>query len=417
MRVAICVSLPLILPAPAEAYGVLTHHQLIDQAWDKLIVPILKYHFPSLTAEQLKEAHAYAYGGCVIQDFGYYPLANGFISDLLHYVRSGDFVQSLFLHARTPNEFAFAIGALSHFTGDSVGHSQATNPSVALAFPKLNAKYGPAVNYAQGTHEHSQVEWAFDANQAAKLRLAPSRYLAEIGLKVPAEQLSAAFFETYGIPLRELLSSRRPAMKTYRFGARDFLPTLTYAQALLHHKQFPDDTPGPEIDRYQENTAQLGREAGWDAYRTKPGIRIHLLAGVIAILPKIGMLQMLAVKNPTVQTEELYIRSVNLSVTALEIALRRLLGPGRDAGLVDRDLDTGAPVVPGGYPLTDVTYAKLLARVTRVPTDSIAPGLKQDILNYYSDPSAPITTKKKAKEWAAVQQQLHVLSGMTASAN
>ncbi len=417
MRFAICVSLPLTIPSTAAAYGVLTHHQLIDQAWDSLIVPILMYRFPSLTPEQLKEAHAYAYGGCVIQDFGYYPLANGFISDLLHYVRSGDFVQSLFLHAHTPNEFAFAIGALSHFTGDSIGHSQATNRSVALAFPKLGAKYGPAVNFAQGKNEHSQVEWAFDANQAAKLRLAPSKYLHEIGLRVPAGQLGAAFYETYGIHLDELLSSRRSAMKTYRFGARSFLPTLTYAQVLLHHKHFPEDTPGPEFDRYQQNITQLTREAGWDGYRTKPGVRIHLLAGLIAILPKVGMLKMLAIKGPTVQTEELYIRSVNLSVTALAISLRRLLGPNSDAGLVDRDLDTGEPVVPGGYPLTDITYAKLLARLTRVPTVSIAAGLKQDILTYYANPEAPITTKKKPKEWAAVQQQLQVLTGMNASAN
>jgi len=190
---ALCIPLTLAWSTPGKAYGVLTHHQLIDQAWSTVIVPILLSRFPALTNEQLREAHAYACGGCVIQDFGYYPFANGFFSNLTHYVRSGNFVQSLFQHPRTANEFAFAIGALSHYAGDSIGHSQATNPSVAVTFPKLSAKYGSSVNYAQGKYENSQVEWAFDANQAAKLRLAPAAYVHYIGLKVPREQLAAAF--------------------------------------------------------------------------------------------------------------------------------------------------------------------------------------------------------------------------------
>ncbi len=174
---------------PAAAYGVLTHHQLIDEAWALGIVPLLLSRYPSLSPEQLREAHAFAYGGCLIQDFGYYPFANGFIAGLTHYVRSGDFVQSLFRNAQNANELAFAIGALSHFIGDSIGHSEATNPSVALVFPKLRARYGPSVNYAQDKRAHGQVELAFDANQFARGRLAPSKYLHEIGLDVPLGNL------------------------------------------------------------------------------------------------------------------------------------------------------------------------------------------------------------------------------------
>jgi hypothetical protein len=392
----------------------LTHHQLIDQAWETVIVPILLNRFPSLTSEQLRKAHAYAYGGCVVQDFGYYPFANEFFSNLTHYVRSGDFVQSLFQHANSANEFAFAIGALSHYVGDSIGHSQATNLSVAITFPKLRAKYGSSVNYAQGKNEHSQVEWAFDANQAAKLRLAPMAYVHYIGLEVPREQLAAAFQETYGIPLREIVSGPFPAMKTFRFGARSFLPNFTYAEAVLHQRQFPPDTSGPELEQYERRIEQLSREEGWDQYRRKPGFRIHVLAGLIAILPKIGMLKMLAIKGPTVDTERTYIASVNLSTAVLAVALQRLMGTQLDAGLADRDLDTGQRVVAGGYPLTDKTYAQLLARITKVPTEQIPAALKQDILAYYADPAAPISTKKKPKEWAAVQEQLQVLSGTVA---
>ena len=399
-------------PPSGKAYGVLTHHQLIDQAWNTVIVPILLNRFPSLTTEQLREAHAYAYGGCVVQDFGYYPFANAFFSDLSHYVRTGNFVQKLFQHAHTANEFAFAIGALSHYVGDSIGHSQATNPSVAIMFAQLRARYGSSVNYAQGKRQHAQVEWAFDANQAAKLRLAPAAYTRAIGLEVPREQLAAAFYETYGIPLREIVSGPLPAMKTFRFGARSFLPHFTYAEALLHKGQFPADTPGPQLQQYERQIGQLSKDEGWAQYRRKPGIRTHLLAGLVVILPKIGMLKMLAIKGPTVETERAYIASVNLSTDALAVYLRRFMGTQIDMGLDNRDLDTGQLVVPGGYPLTDKTYAQLLARVTKAPAQPNQAGHKQDIVASYANPAAPISTKKKPKEWASVQKQLQVLVGM-----
>ncbi len=69
-------------------------------------------------------------------------------------------------------------------------------------------------------------------------------------------------------------------------------------------------------------------------------------------------------------------------------------------------------MLPGGYSLTDRTYAQLLARITKVPGKTIPAGLKQDIAAYYADPAAPISTKKKPKEWAAVQAELQVLAGM-----
>jgi hypothetical protein len=402
----------IVSPHPGKAYGVLTHHQLVDQAWNAIIVPILLSRYPSLTTEQLREAHAYAYGGCIIQDFGYYPFANEFFSDLTHYVRTGDFVAKLFEHASTANEFAFAIGALSHYVGDSIGHADATNPAVAITFPKLRAKYGSSVNYAEGKHQHAQVEWAFDANQAARLRMAPAAYVHDVGLAVPREQLAAAFYETYGIPLQEILSGPFPAMKTFRFGARSFLPNFTYAEALLHKGQFPADTSGPELELYERQIGQLPKEEEWDHYRRKPGFGIHLLAGVIVILPKIGTLRMLAIKGPTVETERAYIASVNLSTATLAVYLQKLMGPQTDMDLVDRDLDTGKQVVPGGYPLTDKTYAQLLARITKVPSKPIPAGLKQDVIAYYADPGTPISTRKKPSEWAAVQQQLQVLTGM-----
>ena len=402
---------------PAAAYGVLTHHQLIDQAWASGIVPLLLSRYPSLTSEQLREAHAFAYGGCLIQDFGYYPFADSFIAGLMHYVRTGDFVESLFHNARNANELAFAIGALSHFIGDSIGHSVATNPSVALVIPKLKARYGPSVNYAQDKGAHGQVELAFDANEFARGRLAPSKYLHEVGLVIPRRQLAAAFYETYGLTAKEAIGGYEPALRIYRFGARVFLPTFVYAEALLHRNRFPPDTAGPEFDEYNEHMARLAHKAGWQQYSRKPGLGSYAMAGLITVLPKVGPLKVLDIKGPTVETERLYIRSVNLCTAAMAAALRQLATARPEILVANRDLDTGERLAPGGYPLTDQTYAKLLERITRDPSRLLPAGLKRSILEYYADPRAPIITRRNPKKWARLQKELQTLSSMSALAD
>src|SRR5690242_10974934 len=124
-RLRAILGLVLLLAVPsarrADAYSLLTHEQLVDLAWQNSIVPLLLSRYPDLTAAQLDEARAYAYGGCVIQDIGYYPFGDLSYSNLTHYVRSGDFIVSLFRNATNADELAFAVGALSHYIGDTIG--------------------------------------------------------------------------------------------------------------------------------------------------------------------------------------------------------------------------------------------------------------------------------------------------------
>src|ERR1700723_3740883 len=120
-----------------QAFSVLTHEAIIDSAWKDSIRPLLLQRFPNATKEELKDAHAYAYGGSIIQDMGYYPFGSHLFSDLTHYVRSGDFVLALLDESHDINEYAFALGALAHYASDNNGHPLATNPSVAILYPKL----------------------------------------------------------------------------------------------------------------------------------------------------------------------------------------------------------------------------------------------------------------------------------------
>ena len=402
------------------AYSVLTHQQIIDLAWEPSLKPLLLARYPNTTAEQLRMAQSYAYGGCAIQDAGYYPFGNVFFSDLTHYVRTGDFVASLIRNARNVNELAFALGALSHYVGDSIGHHDAVNPSTAIAFPKLALQYGHSVTYDESPHGHVRTEFAFDIDQLTKKHFAPAAYLNHIGLRVSADLLGRAFYETYGLTLREVLGNKRRAavISSYRYSVRRFLPDFAHAEALIHEHDFP---PNPNTEEFQKLDQRLQQadynNNGWQNTRKRPGVRTHLLAFLVIILPKIGPISDLAIKIPTEDTESKYVASVNRSLDLYDHLLDRLRQfpaqtPEATLQLDNRDLDTGYIVQPGGYPLTDKTYAKLLGMITADPSRPPPSGLRRDILAYYADPKSPIITKKDAKAWKRVESELAVLRMM-----
>ena len=244
----LCCVLGLLFPSRCTAYSVYTHEAIVDFAWDDSIRPLLLKQYPNTTEAQLKVAHAYAYGGCAIQDMGYYPFGKTFFSDLTHYVRSGDFVASLFRNAHNVNELAFAAGALSHYVGDSFGHSIAVNHATAIAFPNLEQRYGKTVTYEDSPHAHVRTEFGFDIEQAAKHRFAPHAYRESIGLLVPRQLMEKAFFETYGLSLHDMLGEERPAMRGYRSAVRSFIPFFGRGEVVLHRRQFLQDEPSPDFD-------------------------------------------------------------------------------------------------------------------------------------------------------------------------
>ena len=448
----------VLLPAAlfcrcANAYTLLTHEELIDLNWQNSIVPLLLSRYPNLTPAQLEEARAYAYGGCVIQDMGYYPFGDKAFSNLTHYVRSGDFVVSLFRNAHNADGLAFAVGALSHYAGDAIGHSEATNLSVPVEFPRLRAKYGREVSYAEGEHQHIQTEFAFDIDEIAHHRMAPVRFLRHIGLKVPVKQLALAYYQTYGLSNEFTPRRQRFNVREYRFVVHSFIPCVAYAITLLHRGHEPpepDTTDAAAIDR---EVARVAAKNDWQKYRRHAGIGTYALAGFLFILPKFGPLKLIDVKGPTPATETAYLHSVVESTSTMHQMLARFTPPAtahtstaragdpvcqsqssqaisaimpanqntllgsRDPRhpLPNRDLDTGRVVQPGGYSLTDSTYANLLHRLTRQPARPIPPGIKQDIQAYYADPNAPITTKQDPAQWAQVQADLATLAAMPTS--
>jgi len=145
---------------------------------------MLLERFPAATTEEMEQAHAYAYGGCIVQDMGYYPFGSHFFSDLTHHVRTGDFVAALLRESQDLNEYAFALGALSHYAADTNGHRLATNPAVPILYPELHRKFGRTVTYWDNPLSHIRTEFGFDVLQVAQGRYAPDRYRAFIGFQV-----------------------------------------------------------------------------------------------------------------------------------------------------------------------------------------------------------------------------------------
>ncbi|MGE5083109.1 MAG: zinc dependent phospholipase C family protein [Acidobacteriota bacterium] len=388
MKWRVCYPLVLLLAAillasDSTAYSVLTHEELIDLAWNDSIRPLLLAKFPKSTDAELVVAHSFAYGGSAVQDMGYYPFGKVFFSELTHYVRSGDFVVRLLSDARTLNEYAFAIGALSHYLGDSIGHSEAVNRATALGFPKLRDKYGESVTYGESPHSHIRTEFAFDVKELSDRAFAPAAYMERVGFRVPRKFLRDVFIATYGIDIAEVLGRARPDLKSYRTSVRSFIPAFAEAEVVLHKKQF---LPPPDTEAYRifaERVAHTNYERRWRHTYKGPGFKAHLLAILVFIVPKIGAASDLAIKIPTHETEEWYLSSVNRTVDQFRAILQNLLSAKSPARLANLDLDTGERVRLGDYALADKTYTELLARLTSKPRLGVPADLKRNLLDYY----------------------------------
>jgi hypothetical protein len=393
-----------------SAYSVLTHEEIVDLLWADEIRPLLLKRFPALTDDQIKEAHAYAYGGAVIQDLGYYPFGSREFSDLVHYVRSGDFVRELVLESQDVNEYAFALGALSHYTSDIAGHP-AVNEAVAIEYPKLRAKYGKSVRYAQDKTAHLKTEFGFDIVQVAKNRYASQQYHDFIGFQVSKPLLERVFPVVYGVELKDVLTHEDLAVGSYRFAISRLIPQMTKVALQTHKKELMRETPNFARKKFLYRLSRSGYEKEWGKDYAKPGVGTRTLSTLLRYIPKVGPFKGLAFNNPTAKTEDLYIKSINTTVDQYRAFLHQ--ADSETLVLRNVDLDSGQTTKATEYSLTDEAYAKLLAQVAGRKFDLTNPGLRDNILNFYSDLALPIETKKNPGEWQNVLSELDQLKSTT----
>ena len=404
----------LALAQVANGYSVLTHEQIVDLAWKEQLVPLLMKRFPRTTPEDLKKAHAFAYGGCVIQDLGYYPFGSRQFSDLVHYVRSGDFVENLLSESKDVNEYAFALGALAHYSSDISGHP-AVNRAVALEFPKLRAKYGDVVTYEDNPQAHLSTEFGFDVTQVAKNRYTADAYHDFIGFEVAKPLLERAFQKTYGVELGDVFKSVDLAIGSYRRAVSSVIPEMTKVALATRRADIVKETPNFEKREFLYHLSRAEYEKEWGTDYQRPGVGARILAFLFRIVPKIGPFRGLGFKVPTRQAEDLYVASVNDTVEKYNKLLHKLRA-GERLELANMDFDTGKKTVAGEYRLTDQAYSKLIRKLDERKFDLLTPELRADVLQFYVDPKAQIATKKDAEQWQKTLDSLRALKATTAVA-
>jgi Zinc dependent phospholipase C len=391
------------------SYSVLTHEAIIDSTWDGAIKPLLLKRFPAATPDELIAAHAYAYGGCIIQDLGYYPFGSKLFSDLTHYVRSGDFILNMIREAQDLDEYAFALGALSHFAADNNGHSMATNPSVPLLYPKLRLRFGNSVTYADDPLSHSKTEFGFDVFQSAKSRYASDAYKNFIGFQVSKPVLQRAFEDTYGMKIEQVFLSLDLAIGSYRRAIGTILPALTKVAWQLKGPEIRKDAPGITRKKFLYNLSRSSYEKNWGATYQRPSVGSRTLAFFFRIMPKVGPFKALSFEKLTPETEKLYMIGFNATIDRYR-GLLAGVSTGR-LKLPNNNIDVGIVTNAGKYKLTDEAYAKLLRKLEGHYVD-LPQDLRTDILAFYQDLSLPIATKSNPGDWAKLQEDLSYLEAV-----
>jgi hypothetical protein len=379
------------LSVPLRAYSVLTHEAIVDQNWPNGIKPLLLARFPETTDEQLKEARAYTYGGAILQDMGYYPFGSKLFSDLLHYVRSGDYIMALLRDSQDVNEYAFALGALAHYAADNAGHPIAVNRAVPMMYPKLRNKFGQDVTYEDNPAAHLRTEFGFDVIEVARGKYASESYHDFIGFKVSKPVMERAFEDTYSIPLKSLFKDLDLALGTFRFTVSQVIPEMTKAAWSAKKKQIQELEAGMSRQKFVYRISRASYNKEWDTKYERPGFRARFLAFLFRIVPKIGPFKALAFRVPTPEVEKIFITSFDDTKEHYRLLLVEVK-EGR-LQLQNENFDIGRPTVRGEYKMADESYSKLLDRLDKV---TVSAELRSNVLAFYRDSDGPESPKARA---------------------
>ena len=406
---SLVLALVLALTArPAAGYSVLTHQANIDSTWERCLVPAIRKRYPSSTPEQLADAKAYAYGGAIIQDMGYYPFGSVLFTNLTHYVRSGDFVRNMLAEARDRNDYAFALGSLAHYEADLNGHPEGTNRAMASVYPELQARFGDVITYQEAPKQHTQLEFAFDVLQLASGKYRSSDYHQKIGFEVSKATLERAFLKTYGLELGQVIVNVDLSIASFRFAVSQLIPTAARAAWHSKRKDILKMSPGARRrDFLKRESPRQYRKLYGHSYK-KPGFGARLISYFVRVLPKVGPLKPFAFKLPTPAAEQLFRASFRSTMAAYcaDIGRQPADTAAAPLKLANVDFDTGHPTRVGEYPLADETYGEWLRKLAAKKFEHLTPVTRQNILAFYgTQPKAPAPGEEKERRKQAETQK------------
>jgi len=186
---------------------------------------------------------------------------------------------------------------------------------------------------------------------------------------------------------------------------------MTEVALQTHKKELMRETPNFAKRKFLYRLSRSAYEKEWGKDYVKPGLGTRILSTILRYMPKIGPFKGLAFNHPTPQTEDLYIKSINATVDQYRVFLEEV----RTDTLVlpNCDFDSGKPTKAAEYSLTDDAYAGLLSRLSDRNFELTSPELRSNILDFYSDLSVSIETKRDPARWRRTQVSLDQLRLVT----
>jgi len=412
LRTLIVGCICIALAPDCGAYSVLSHEALVDALWDTTLKPALLSRYPDATPEQLKKAHGYAYGGAIIQDLGYYPHGSKQFSDLTHYVRTGDFILALLKESRGLNDFAFALGALSHYVSDLDGHRLATNVGEPILYPRLQRKYGNFITYEDNPAGHLKTEFGFDVLEVSKGNFAPGAYHDFIGFEVAQPLVEKAFRDIYGLEMSDLFKDFPRAVESFRRAVGNAIPMATRVAWASKQKEIERAQPGINRKRFIYIMKRSSYERNWGKQYDRPTPRDRTLALIVKLLPPIGPLRDLKLKIPTPAVEKLFMDSFERSAKQFAEKINQAMNGSLI--LEPKNYDVGVVTPAGSYRLDDQAQCYWLALLAAKDLSTVTPAIRNELLSYYNDLEAPIATKKDKKKWRQLVAELQQLEAHSA---
>ncbi|WP_345949108.1 zinc dependent phospholipase C family protein [Mucilaginibacter sp. PAMB04274] len=382
--ISCCLLLLAILscPRPGKAFSILAHEAIIDAEWDLALKPILVKRYPNATLDELIKAHSYAYGGSLVADIGYMPGGNAYFTDLLHYVRSGEFITNLLGEARDLNEYAFALGAMSHYIADQYGHSMATNVTVPELYPDLKRKFGNVVTYEEDHTSHSRMEFAYDVVQVGRSNYASVAYHDFIGFNITPYPLERAFLKTYGQHLNVVVPNFKTSIGRMRWGVKNLFPALTKAawNAKKDDIVKANEKATKRSFRYKMSKRMYTTEFG--SKDNKPDFTSRAVAFLVRILPKVGPLKNLKFVYPGLEGEKRFVQVFDTIINKYHVALTDW--DNNRLKLKDINLDVGAELACGQYMLADKTHCELVTNLHKEQFSCLSEDIQAHLTSYFN---------------------------------
>jgi Zinc dependent phospholipase C len=398
------MALLLMIPAVCQAFSVVAHQAIVDEAWDGTLLPAVRKRFPNATQQELEDARAYARGGSHLPDLGYFPLGNHLFTDLLHYVRTGDFYERSVNEAGSAQEYAFALGMLAHYEADTIGHPEATNLAVPSIYPKLAKKYGARATYADSPSAHLETEFRFDVLQVAHQHEVPNLFEHSIEFKVPREFLERVFQETYGLKLDDLFVNYDVALNTYRWGFRTLIHEGTGIAWQLYRQDIESLEPGINREQFVQAMSRADFVKQFGQAFLEPSYFARFIGWLGNLVPNIGPLKRLPYKPLPDNVKQLYFHAYR---DASDQYVKQISAAENGRMLLPNlILDTGEPDRAGTYAPADKTYAELLDHHAQDHFAHVPKALAGDLLRHFRDRDAAIGFEDSQPKREKIVQEL-----------